>query len=94
MSGTVAAPAKIVRTQTGISPAVQVAPGTVVAPPPGLPAYPLNPDPNQVYYLTYDNGVLAWVQTNAEPALSVFALEDAQGLFLLEDGAGFMLLEA
>jgi len=47
----------------------------------------------QTWYLTYVGGVLAWVQTNASPALPVFALEDARGLFLLEDGAGFLLLE-
>ena len=95
MSGSqVTAPARIVRTQLGISPPVTVAPGYVQAPPPGVPPYPLNPSPDQTYYLTYLDGVLAWVETNAQPALPVFALEDAQGLFLLEDGAGFFLLEA
>jgi hypothetical protein len=94
MSGTIIAPASITRTQAGVSVPVEVVSGLVAPPPPGVPPYPLATDPAQTWFLTYVGGVLTWVQTNAAPALSVWALEDARGLFLLEDGAGFLLLEA
>ncbi len=89
---TIAAPARITRTQLGLIIPVEVVDGALPPPPPGLPPYPLASDPSQSWYLTYLDGQLTWVQSNAGPA-AVLALEDGRGLFLLEDGAGFFLLE-
>ena len=75
MSVTIAAPASITRTQLGLSVPVTVVPGTVAPPPPGIPPYPLGSDPSQVWYLTYADGVLSWIQATISTAPSMTVAE-------------------
>jgi hypothetical protein len=87
-------PASITITQSGLIPSVIIADGSIGAPPIGVPPFPLGTDPSQTWWLTYINGVLAWVEQPDAPSNSILALQDAQGFFLLEDGEGALLMEA
>ena len=92
MSGTIAAPASITRTQLGLSVPVTVVAGAVAPPPPGIPPYPLATNPGEIWYLTYVAGVLSWLQATmpVAPALTVAAISGvAAGAPLTVSGAYF-----
>ncbi len=60
-------PATITLTQVGLTPALTLVDGAITPPPPGLPPYPVNPDPTKTYALTLTNGQLAWVAVSTVP---------------------------
>lgn len=65
-------PTNITLTQVGLTPVLTLADGAITAPPPGLPPYPVNPDPSKTYTLTLVGGQLAWVAASIVP-LSISA---------------------
>lgn len=65
-------PTNITLTQVGLAPLLTLTDGTITPPPPGLPPYPVNPDPAKTYTLTLLGGQLAWVATRMVP-LSIAA---------------------
>lgn len=65
-------PANITLTQAGLTPTLTLADGAITPPPPGLPPYPVNPDPAKTYTLTLVAGQLVWVATSIVP-LSISA---------------------
>jgi hypothetical protein len=87
-------PASVTITQIGLPTAVTIPPAGASSAPSGVPPFPLSTNPAQAWFLTYQNGVLAWVQSPTTPGSAALALEDTQGFFLLEDGVGAILTEA
>lgn len=95
MSGTIepALPATILISQYGLTPVVSIVDTAIGAQPVGVPPYPLSSDPSAVWWLTYQGGVLAWVEQPDAPSNAIFSLQDAQGFIGLEDGLGEIGLE-
>lgn len=65
-------PASITITQSVFTPAVEISPDAINAPPAGIPPYPVG-TAGQTWYLTFANGALTWVQVQPAAPLTVSA---------------------
>lgn len=82
-------PATITLTQVGLTPALTLVDGAIAPPPPGLPAYPVNPDPTKTYTLTLTNGQLAWVAVSTVPISSTAPATGTVGTAMALSGTVF-----